>query len=154
MSSPQEEEEELSQDDLAQRREAEETKIARINALHHWQRLQNELEDNDLPGNNSAQLFIHEIQSATLDNGKLDEEVVELLRHPEEALVDISNPDTRLSLDLFIACNNASEETYHGVRRSILKRFPETNVLSYYLVKKLVANISGVVSVLDDMCIN
>ena len=32
--------------------------------------------------------------------------------------------------------------------------YPETNLLSYHLVNKLVADISGVVSIRDDMCIN
>ena len=100
-----------------------------------------------------AQQFIEEISNATLDNGKLDTDVIESLRDPDTSAVDLSDPDIRLSLDLFMACNNASEETYKAVRASIESRFPEAKVLSYYSVKKLVANISGVVSILDDMCI-
>lgn len=101
-----------------------------------------------------TQQFIQEISTATLDNGKLDEDVVWRLRNPVEGSVDITNPDIRLSLDLFIGCKNASEATYHAVRDAILRRFPDSDVLSYHLVKKLVAEYSGVVSVLDDMCIN
>lgn len=49
---------------------------------------------------------------------------------------------------------NASEETYNACRNAILCRYPDSGVLSYYAVKKLVAEITGVVAVYDDMCIN
>jgi hypothetical protein len=101
-----------------------------------------------------AQQFIDEIAAATLENGKLDEDVIERLRNPDEGPVDISDPNVRLALDLFMACENSSQKTYTAARDSILRRFPETELLSYHLVNKLVANISGVVSVKDDMCIN
>ena len=42
----------------------------------------------------------------------------------------------------------------HAAQEAILQRFPESEILSFHLMKKLVANISGVVSVRDDMCIN
>lgn len=102
----------------------------------------------------TAQEFIAEISRATYRNSKLDEFTIDRLENPLEDLVDISDPDIRLSLDLFISCGNASEETYNSVRRSILTRFPDTNVLSYYLVKKCVADITGVCAISDDMCIN
>ena len=101
-----------------------------------------------------AQAFIKEIQTATLDNGNLDNDLVEYLRNPREQPDDISDPDTRFSLDLFLAVSNASEETYKACRDAILRRYPDSGVLSYYAVKKLVAEISGVVAVYDDMCIN
>jgi len=94
-------------------------------------------------------------RTLTLDNGKLDEDVILHLRNPEEGPVDISNPNTRLALDLFMSCENSSQQTYTSVRQSLLRRFPdsETELLSYHLVNKLVTNISGVVSIKDDMCI-
>jgi hypothetical protein len=76
------------------------------------------------------------------------------LENPFEDLVDISDPAIRLSLDLFLSCGNASEETYNDVRRSILIPYPDAGVLSYYLVKKCVADITGVCTISDDMCIN
>jgi hypothetical protein len=79
----------------------------------------------------TAQEFIAEISRATYRNSKLDdsESTIDCLENPLEDLVDISDPDIRLSLDLFISCGNASEETYNSVRRSILTRFPNTDVL-------------------------
>jgi hypothetical protein len=101
-----------------------------------------------------TQQFIEEICLATLDNSGLDPAVVERLQNPEEGLVDISDPDVRLSLDLYLAVTNASEATYKGCRDAILRCYPESAVLSYYSVKKLVSDISGVVSVSDNMRIN
>jgi uncharacterized protein YerC len=53
-----------------------------------------------------------------------------------------------------LAVTNASEETYHASCSAILRRYPDSEVLSYHAVKKLVAETTGVVSVYDDMCIN
>jgi hypothetical protein len=118
-------------------------------------------EEGDLPAATSrietikiTQAFIKEIHAATLDNGNLDDDILDRLRNPQEGPTEISDPDIRLSLDLFLACTNASEETYKSCRDAILHRYPASNVLSYYSVKKLVAESSGVVAVYDDMCIN
>jgi len=98
--------------------------------------------------------FINEIRSATLDNAGLDADVLDRLCNPPEEQRDISDPDVRLSLDLFLAVTNASEEIYNSCRSAILRRYPSTNILSYYSVKKLVSEITGVIAVYDDMCIN
>ncbi|KAJ8487112.1 hypothetical protein ONZ45_g14448 [Pleurotus djamor] len=101
-----------------------------------------------------TQEYIRLIESATLETAMLDDDTLERLRDPPQHPVDISDPDTRLSLDIFLATSNASEETYHAVRRGILRYFPTSAILSYHAVKKVVAEISGVVSVAEDMCIN
>jgi hypothetical protein len=64
------------------------------------------------------------------------------------------NVHHRLSIDLLMACDNASERTYKAVRESILRRCPNLNILTYGRIKNLVATISGIVSIDDDMCIN
>lgn len=101
-----------------------------------------------------TQQLIHELKKATLNDDKLGSDVIEWLRNPIAEPVDISDPDIHLSLDLFMACDNASQAVYTAVRESIMHRCPNIDVLSHYRVKKLVTEISGVVSVLDDMCIN
>lgn len=73
-----------------------------------------------------TQDFIKEIRAATLDNGNLDDDLVDRLRNPPEQPADISDPDLRLSLDLFLAVTNASEETYKLCREAILRRYPES----------------------------
>ena len=101
-----------------------------------------------------TQQLIQEISSATLENDKLDPDMFERLRNPETNAIDISDPNTRLSLGLFMDCNHAAEATYKAVHNTILHRNPGYGILSYYSVKKLVSEITGVGSVLDDMCIN
>ena len=101
-----------------------------------------------------TQQLIQEISSATLETDKLDPDMFEKLRNPETNAIDISDPDTHLSLGLFMDCNHAAEATYKAVRNTILHCNPDYGILSYYSVKKLVSEIIGVSSVLDDMCIN
>ena len=95
-----------------------------------------------------------EMQSATLDNRNLNESLLNQLCHPLKKPADISNPNVRLSLDLFLAMTNALEETYNAFHNAILHCYPYSHVLSHYSVKKLVAEITGIVAVYDDMCIN
>ncbi|KIJ95896.1 hypothetical protein K443DRAFT_134296 [Laccaria amethystina LaAM-08-1] len=101
-----------------------------------------------------AQSFIKLIKNATLDNGKMDPSATERLRNPPTEPIDLSDPDLRFSLDLYLSCTNSSEATYNQVRQSVLRHFPDMNILSYHLARKEVVEISGVVSVLDNMCIN
>ena len=101
-----------------------------------------------------AQQFIDEVSCATLDNGGLNELIAHYLRYPEEGPVDISDPDTWLLLDVFLSCKNASEQTYADVRDAILTHFPDTDIQSYHKVKNLVAKITGVCALNDNMCIN
>ena len=101
-----------------------------------------------------TQEFIEGISTATFENGCLDDDLIHRLRNPCDEVTSISDPDTRLSLDLFLAVTNASEETYHACRNAILLRYPNSQVLPYHAVKRLVAQLTGVVAVYDDMCIN
>jgi hypothetical protein len=101
-----------------------------------------------------TQGFINDIRVATLKNGNLEDDVIHRLRNPPEEPTNISDPNIRLSIDIFLAVTNASEETYHASRDAILHRYPDSGILSYHTVKKLVAEITGVVAVYDDMCVN
>ena len=96
---------------------------------------------------NLTQDFIREISAATLENGNLGADVIEHLRNPEEGPADISDPNIRLALDLFMACEKSPQNTYSSVCKALLCRYPETELLSYHSVKKLIAEITGVVAV-------
>jgi len=56
-------------------------------------------------------------------------------------------------LDLFLATTNSSQETYTSIRKAIFCRFG-VEVLSYDQIKRRVAELSGVIPVASDMCIN
>lgn len=62
-----------------------------------------------------AQSYIHAIKSANLDNDKLTPEEIHRLRNPDTQQVDVDDPDIRLSIDIYMACSNASESTYKAV---------------------------------------
>jgi len=102
-----------------------------------------------------AHSFIELIKNATPENGEMDNAATYHLRNPNTDPIYLSDPDLSFSPDLYLSCINASEATYNEVRLSILRHFPSMmNILSYHLAKKEVTEISGVVSVLDYMCID
>ncbi|KAE9384944.1 hypothetical protein BT96DRAFT_982179 [Gymnopus androsaceus JB14] len=100
--------------------------------------------------------FIDALKTASLvsDVELLDADFVENLRHPVEEEVTITNPDHRLSLDIFLAITTAAEQTYNSIRAAILCRHPESEILTFYKVKKLVTQLSGVTPIYRDMCVN
>jgi hypothetical protein len=102
----------------------------------------------------TSQEFIDALKAATLDDGGLDKEVLQRLRQLLTEPLDVNDPDLRLSLDLFLSCSNASEETYHSSRAAILRCHPDDKVLSYARIKSKMAELSGVVPILHHMCIN
>lgn len=101
-----------------------------------------------------AREFINGLRNASLDDENLPEDVLARLRHPLEEPLDIDDPDIRLSIDLFLSVSNASQQTYTSVRDAILRRYPESLVLSFDQVKRKVTELSGVVSIVHDMCPN
>jgi hypothetical protein len=103
-----------------------------------------------------AQEFIKLIRNARLGDryDKLDEATREQLANPPEEPVSLDDPDLRFSLALYMAMQNASEETYSDVRRNILHRYPDSGVLSLDQVKRRMAEITGVTAIINDMCIN
>ncbi|KDQ21596.1 hypothetical protein BOTBODRAFT_94222, partial [Botryobasidium botryosum FD-172 SS1] len=97
--------------------------------------------------------FISLLQAASLDNTGLDEETLQRLRNPPCTPITIESPDVRLSLRLFLA-NKSSQEAYSQTRDAILLRYPENPILSHYEAKNKVAELSGISTIADDMCIN
>ncbi|KAJ7289478.1 hypothetical protein C8J57DRAFT_1493916 [Mycena rebaudengoi] len=100
-------------------------------------------------------LFIETLKNASLDDEKenLDPDLVSRLRNPPKEPPTLTS-DERLSIDLYLSISNASVETYDSVRTAILRRHPDDEILSYYRVKNLVSDLSGVTSIVRDMCIN
>jgi hypothetical protein len=57
-----------------------------------------------------------------------------------------------MAIDLYLG--NLSEATYETNHAIILHCFLDTELPSYYKVKSLVSDLTGVESVVHDMCIN
>lgn len=101
-----------------------------------------------------ARDFINGLRAASLLDENLPDEVLTHLQHPTQEPLDIDDPDIRLSIDLFLSVGNASQETYTSVRAAILRRYPDSLLLSFDQAKRKVTELSGVVSIVHDMCPN
>src|ERR1700692_4349096 len=101
-----------------------------------------------------AMIFIEALRSATLDNGLIsfDPDALERLRNPPREVLSIDDPDVLLSLKLFLA--DTTEAAYSSIRNAIMERFPDSEVLSYYQVRRRVALLSGIQPIVHDMCID
>ncbi|KAJ6466332.1 hypothetical protein C8R45DRAFT_485809 [Mycena sanguinolenta] len=102
-----------------------------------------------------ANAFIRALRDASLDDEeeKLDSDTLHRLRNPPQEPPTLDT-DKRLSIDIFLAVSNASEQTYNSVRDALLRRYPENPILSHHCVKKLISDLTGVVYVTRDMCVN
>ena len=102
-----------------------------------------------------AMSFIAAVKNASLDDNVpgLSTDALNNLRNPPRQIPTLS-ADDRLSLELFLAIGNASDQTYDLVRTVYLRRHPDSAILSLYRVKRLAAQLSGVESIAYDMCIN
>ena len=99
--------------------------------------------------------FIKVLQDAALSDPSLgmSPEAVGCLCNPlRDQPGDALNPDVQLAIDLYLG--NASEATYKTNRRAILRRFPDAQISTYYKVKQLVTDLTGVESVVHHMCTN
>jgi len=87
------------------------------------------------------------LKNTSLDNEEesLATEVLDQIRGPFQEPLTLDNPDEKLSPDLFLAVTNASEETYNSVCDGIL---------TYYKVKRLVVQLTGIIPIIHDMCVN
>ena len=100
----------------------------------------------------TAAEFISQLQGATLDASRLSPSMIQRLRNcPPESSSGLDQT-TRFSIKLFIATLNSSQQTYESVRGAILEQYPEDNILSYHEVKKAIEELTGVTSVVHDMC--
>jgi hypothetical protein len=108
-----------------------------------------------LDGIKTATEFVRRLQKASLDDPSLGMscEALERLRSPlrEQSSLAIDD-DTCLAIDMYLG--NPSEATYEVNRRAFLHQLPEVDIPSFYKTKRLVANLTGVDSVVHHMCIN
>jgi len=80
-------------------------------------------------------------------------EAVDHLRSPSRAPPGLGiNEDTRLAICLYL--ESPSDALYKTTRAAVMQRYQDSNIPSYYRSKRLVAELTGVESVVHDMCIN
>lgn len=111
-------------------------------------------ESSRIPVIDTALKFIHDLRSNSSAAGdKLDGKTRWRLQHPLTE-VPMLTPNERLSIRLFLADTDGSEKIYTEMCAAIKERYPACELLSHHLVKKKVAELTGVVSILEDMCPN
>ncbi|KAI9430938.1 hypothetical protein H4582DRAFT_1823289, partial [Lactarius indigo] len=99
--------------------------------------------------------FITVLRSASLDDpiSGMSSEALDRLRSPSRNQpASLINEDSRLAIDLYLG--NPSDATYEVNRAAFLRRFPNMPLPSYYKTKRLVAELTGIESIVHDMCIN
>ncbi|KAF8874895.1 hypothetical protein BD779DRAFT_1387635, partial [Infundibulicybe gibba] len=99
--------------------------------------------------------FIEALKSATLDKSNMHPDDIICLREasPDFAM-DIKDPNFLHDLGIFFSTTNSSRKTYEEIRRHALLRDPETPFLSFDQIKRRVETLSGVISIMHDMCID
>lgn len=101
--------------------------------------------------------FILELQNASFagKHSGLDRQSLDRLRNPPTTTFTFENqPDLYLAFELFLASLKASVDVYNMTRKSILRRHPEDNIPSHDQMKKILAHITGVGSIVHPMCRN
>jgi hypothetical protein len=99
--------------------------------------------------------FVRMLQESTLDDPSLgmSQEALERLRNPLREQPSLSlDEDMRLAIDIYLG--NPSEATYEVNRKAFLRRLPDAKIPSYYKTRRLVADLTGVESMVHHMCIN
>jgi hypothetical protein len=99
-----------------------------------------------------TQSFIELLRTASLEDENLEPHILHQLRHPLEGVVELGDQDVVLSIENFITLTNASEDAYSGVCANIRCRYPDSQILSHHLVKQKIEELTGVVSLANDMC--
>lgn len=99
--------------------------------------------------------FVQKLREAKLNTNlePLDNTFLERIRNPPTTLPELG-PDQWLSIDIYLSITNASEATYNDVRQAVLRRYPDSKILSHYQAKRLVTDLTGIISLMHDMCIN
>ncbi|KAF9644361.1 hypothetical protein BDM02DRAFT_3131806 [Thelephora ganbajun] len=98
---------------------------------------------------------IREIRNASL-NTQFDEDDLANLRNPTKEELDINDCYFHLSLDMYLILTNAPQETYCEPVSAFLRCHPEVKgrLLSYDQIKCRVKNLTSIIPIHDNMCIN
>ncbi|KAG1833099.1 hypothetical protein EV424DRAFT_1480170, partial [Suillus variegatus] len=98
---------------------------------------------------------LDEIQRlASIDDSlsPLDPDALDRLRNPPQHQLKIEDPHLRLAIDTYLALEHSAVEAYNNVRKAVLRCYPDTDFPSHHKIKRIVAQMSGIESIVDDMC--
>lgn len=99
-----------------------------------------------------AQDLVDAIRNAVLEDD-IDEEHLKTIKNPENTQFNI-DPSLLISLQLYNAMTDCSEKAYERVQKFWNTHNPSTKVISYWRVKKKLAELTRVFVTKTDMCPN
>lgn len=101
-----------------------------------------------------AMAFIIALCKASLNDSHvhLPAEALDQLQNPPHTLPDAMDPDLTLSLKYYFA--NLIVNAYNLVHDATMECHPKDDIFSHYCIKQAVAELSGVVLIVQDMCVN
>ncbi|OBZ74776.1 hypothetical protein A0H81_05489 [Grifola frondosa] len=118
------------------------------------EKIQAEMVDSKVEDIRIANEFIRRLQTAKLATSGIPKDDLERLLHPEESPLVIDDLVLRLSLDIFLAVDCASQQTYTDIRDALLRFNPTLEILTYDAIKSKVKELSGVYSLPTHQCVN
>ncbi|KAF5331223.1 hypothetical protein D9611_013085 [Ephemerocybe angulata] len=98
--------------------------------------------------------FIRDIKAARITDDIFPLALQEAVLKPAEEVFSIDDPDVELSLSAYLAISDASEAVYRKIQKMVLKRYPDSKMLSYEQIRKKVEHFSKVFPIISDMCVN
>ena len=109
----------------------------------------------DFPKHARSMALIHSIQNASLNDGiGLTGAALEHLHNPPNKVLDLNDPYAKLAIEIFMALEHSSEATYDKICSSIHVHIPGSQLPLFYQVKQLLTDVTGVMSIVNHMCIN
>ncbi|KIL55197.1 hypothetical protein M378DRAFT_91264 [Amanita muscaria Koide BX008] len=106
-----------------------------------------------LPNLSLSQDMIKAIREARIEDDIKDDDVLSNLHNPACSPPQL-DPITRLSIDIFLALANGSQQMYSGVRLALARHDHNLLLLSYHVVKKMIQKLTSVAKVETEMCKN
>ncbi|KAF7314800.1 hypothetical protein MKEN_00954400 [Mycena kentingensis (nom. inval.)] len=89
--------------------------------------------------------FIQFLRNASLDDeDEVEPDVAYAHRNPPTCPATVTE-DEQLSIELYLATKNGSEESYNLSRDAVLRRHPEDEILTFYKVRRLIEDLTGAV---------
>ncbi|PCH37486.1 hypothetical protein WOLCODRAFT_31277, partial [Wolfiporia cocos MD-104 SS10] len=96
----------------------------------------------------------HLLRNSRLEDEITDPGVLEHIQNPPTELVDINDPVITLSIEVYLGLDYVAQEYYNLVHRAVARCLPHIEMLSFSEVKAKVAEITGIIALKHDVCIN
>jgi hypothetical protein len=98
--------------------------------------------------------FVRALRNASLENGDLSAHFLERLHNPPTCELKVDDLDELYSLKQFLATENSLQQVYTNIQKNHNNCFPNKPMLSQDQIKIKMAEWSGVVPIVNDMCVN